>query len=246
MRFRFIEDRRADYPVRILCDVLEVSPAGYYAWRSRPESRRSATNRAIVDDIKQVHRDTSGRYGSPRIHVELKAQGRGVSRGRIERLMRRHGIRAIMARPRRVRTTDSRHDFPIAPNLLQRNFTATAAPNQIWLADITYVETDQGWLYLATVMDLYSRRIVGWAMADHLRADLPLAALRMAIAAKKPGAGLIHHSDRGVQYASAEYRKVIQSAGFQASMSRKGNCYDNAPMESFFHTLKTELVHHRQ
>jgi len=235
MRFRFIEDRRADYPVRILCEVLGVSPAGYYAWRSRPESRRSAANRELVDDIKRVHRDVCGRYGSPRIHVELKAQGRGVSRGRIERLMRHHGIRAIMARPRRVRTTDSRHDFPIAPNLLDRDFTAVA-PNRIWLADITYVGTDQGWLYLATVMDLYSRRIVGWAMAS---------ALRMAIAAKRPGAGLVHHSDRGVQYASEDYRKVMQSAGFRASMSRKGNCYDNAPMESFFHTLKTELVHHR-
>jgi putative transposase len=188
MRFRFIEDRRADYPVTILCDVLAVSPAGYYAWRSRSESRRSTANREIVEDIRQVHRDTRGRYGSPRIHAELKAQGRGVSRGRIERLMRHHGIRAIMARPRWVRTTDSCHDFPIAPNLLERNFTA-AAPNRIWLADITYVETDQGWLYLATVMDLYSRRIVGWATADHLRAELPLAALRMAISVQRPGSG---------------------------------------------------------
>ena len=245
MRFRFIEDRRADYPVALMCDVLGVSPAGYYAWRSRPESRRSAANRALVDDIKRVHRDTSGRYGSPRIHVELTAQGRGASRGRIERLMRRHGIRAIMARPRRVRTTDSRHALPIAPNLLDRSFSATA-PNQIWLADITYIETDQGWLYLAAVMDLYSRRIVGWAMADHLRASLPLAALRMAISAQRPGVGLIHHSDRGVQYASADYRKLMQSAAFQPSMSRKADCYDNAPMESFFHTLKTELVHHRR
>ncbi|WP_414646176.1 IS3 family transposase [Bradyrhizobium sp. 2S1] len=243
MRFRFIEDRRADYPVTILCDVLGVSPAGYYAWRSRPESQRSVANRELVDDIKRVHRETNGRYGSPRIHVELKAQGRGASRGRIERLMRHHGITAIMARPRRVRTTDSRHDLPIAANLLERNFTATA-PNRIWLADITYIETDQGWLYLATVMDLYSRRIVGWAMADHLRAELPLAALRMAVSAQRPGAGLIHHSDRGVQYASAEYRKVVQSAGLRASMSRKADCYDNAPMESFFHTLKIELVYH--
>jgi transposase InsO family protein len=244
MRFRFIEDRRADYPVTIMCGVLGVSPAGYYAWRARPESRRSAANRELVDDIKRVHRDTNGRYGSPRVHAELRAQGRGASRGRIERLMRRHGIRAIMARPRWVRTTDSRHDFPIAPNLLERNFIA-AAPNQIWLADITYVETDQGWLYLATLMDLYSRKIVGWAMADHLRAELPMAALAMAIATQRPGAGLIHHSDRGVQYASAEYRKMMQSAGFRASMSRKADCYDNAPMESFFHTLKTELVHHQ-
>jgi len=245
MRFRFIEDRRADYPVRIMCGVLGVSPAGYYAWRSRPESRRSTVNRELVDDIQLVHRNNHGRYGSPRIHAELQAQGRGVSRGRIERLMRHHGIRAIMARPRRVRTTDSRHDLPIAPNLLKREFVA-AAPNRIWLADITYIETDQGWLYLAAVMDLYSRRIVGWAMEDHLRADLPAAALRMAISAQRPAAGLIHHSDRGVQYASADYRKLMQSAGFRASMSRKADCYDNAPMESFFHTLKTELVHHRQ
>jgi transposase InsO family protein len=243
MRFRFIEDRRADYPVTVLCDVLGVSPAGYYAWRARPESQRAAANRELVDNIKRVHRDTCGRYGSPRIHAELMAQGRGVSRGRIERLMRRHGIRAIMARPRRMRTTDSRHDFPIAANLLKRSFTA-AAPNQIWLADITYVETDQGWLYLAMVLDLYSRKIVGWAMADHLRADLPLTALRMAISIQRPGAGLIHHSDRGVQYASTEYRRLLQSAGLRASMSRKGDCYDNAPMESFFHTLKTELVYH--
>jgi putative transposase len=215
MRFRFIEDRRADYPVTILCDVLGVSPAGYYAWRSRPESRRSAANRHLIDDIRRVHRDTHGRYGSPRIHVELKAQGRGVSRGRIERLMRHHGIRAIMAQPRRVRTTDSRHDFPIAANLLDRNFTA-AAPNRIWLADITYVETDQGWLYLATVMDLYSRRIVGWAMADRLRADLPLAALKMAISAQRPALGLIHHSDRGVQ------------GGFNRSSQQPedGGCHD--------------------
>jgi putative transposase len=245
MRFRFIEDRRADYPVRLMCDVLEVSPAGYYAWRSRPESLRSSDNRDLLEDIQRVHRDNHGRYGSPRVHEELKAQGRGASRGRIERLMRHHGIRAIMARPRRAGTTDSRHDLPIAPNLLDRNFVADA-PNRIWLADITYVETDQGWLYLAAILDLYSRRIVGWAMADHLRADLPLAALRMAISAQRPGAGLIHHSDRGVQYASSEYRNALQSAGFSASMSRRGDCYDNAPMESFFHTLKTELVHHTQ
>jgi transposase InsO family protein len=245
MRFRFIEDHRAEYPVRIMCSALDVSSAGYYAWRGRPESRRSATNRALLDDIKRVHRDNHECYGSPRIHLELAAQGRGVSRGRIERLMRRHGVRAIMARPRRARTTDSRHDLPIAPNLLDRNFVA-AAPNRIWLADITYIETGEGWLYLSTVMDLYSRRIVGWAMRDHLRTELPLAALRMAISAQRPGAGLIHHSDRGVQYASHDYRAALAADGITASMSRKGNCYDNAPMESFFHTLKTERVHHRQ
>jgi putative transposase len=243
MRFRFIEDRRAEYPVRVMCDVLEVSSAGYYAWRSRPESRQSAANRDLLEHIQRVHRDNRGRYGSPRIHVELEAQGRGASCGRIERLMRRHGIRAIMARPRRVRTTDSQHDHPIAPNLIERNFSAVA-PNRTWLADITYVETDQGWLYLAAVMDLYSRKIVGWAMQDHLRTELPLTALRMAITTQRPEIGLIHHSDRGVQYASQDYRSLVKSAGFRASMSRKADCYDNAPMESFFHTLKTELVHH--
>jgi putative transposase len=245
MRFRFIEDRRAEYPVKVMCDALDVSRAGYYAWRSRPESPRSAENRELLEDIQQIHSDNCGRYGSPRVHSELDAQGRGVSRGRVERLMRRHGIRAIMARPRRVRTTDSRHDHPIAPNLLDRNFIA-AAPNRIWLADITYVDTDQGWLYLAAVMDLYSRKIVGWAMQDHMRAELPLTALRMAISAQHPGSGLIHHTDRGVQYASADYRSAVKSAGFRASMSRKADCYDNAPMESFFHTLKTELIHHRR
>lgn len=245
MRFRFIRDHSADYPVRIMCGALDVSPAGYYAWRSRLESRRAAANRDLLDHIRQVHRDTRGRYGSPRIHVELQAQGRGVSRGRVERLMRRHGIRAIMTPPRRVRTTDSRHDHPIAPNLLNRNFSA-AAPNQIWLTDITYVETGQGWLYLAAVMDLYSRRIVGWAMDDHLRTELPLAALNMAISPRRPGANLIHHSDRGVQYASVDYRTALGAASMQPSMSRRADCWDNAPMESFFHTLKTEHVHHQQ
>jgi putative transposase len=152
---------------------------------------------------------------------------------------------AIMAPARRVRTTDSRHDLPIAPNLLDRNFTA-ATPNRVWLADITYIETDEGWLYLAAVMDLFSRKIVGWAMRDHLRTELASTALAMAIKRQRPAQGLVHHSDRGVQYAAHDYRMRLQSAGIQASMSRKADCYDNAPMESFFHTLKTELVHHRK
>ena len=159
--------------------------------------------------------------------------------------MRRYGIRAIMMQPRRVRTTDSRHNLPIAPNLLDRNFTAPA-PNRVWLADITYIPTGEGWLYLAAVMDLYSRKIVGWAMRDHLRAELPLAALTMALQRQRPAAGLIQHSDRGVQYASEEYRGALQLAGMRPSMSRKGDYLDNAPMESFFHTLKTELVHHQK
>ena len=201
MRFRFIEDRRDDYPVRQMCVILGVSPAGYYAWRTRPESRRAAANRILLSEIVRVHRDSGGHYGSPRVHAALRTQGRGASRGRIERLMRRYGIRAIMMQPRRVRTTDSRHNLPIAPNLLDRNFVA-AAPNRIWLADITYIPTGEGWLYLAAVMDLYSRKIVGWAMRDHLRTELPLAALMMALQRQRPDAALVHHSDRGVQYAS--------------------------------------------
>jgi putative transposase len=245
MSFCFIEDHRDTYPVQLMCSVLEVSPAGYYAWRLRPQSARSAANYELLSAIKQLHQDNHGRYGSPRIHIALQNQGRGVSRGRIERLMRRHGVRAIMAPPRRVRTTDSRHDLPVAPNLINRNFTAVE-PNQVWLADITYIETAEGWLYLAAVMDLFSRKIVGWAMRDHLRTELASTALAMAITRQRPATGLIHHSDRGVQYAAHDYRTRLRSAGIQASMSRKADCYDNAPMESFFHTLKTELIHHRK
>jgi putative transposase len=245
MSFRFIEDHRDAYPVRLMCAVLEVSPAGYYAWRERPVSERTKSNATLLAAIRQVHQDSSGRYGSPRVHAVLRRQGRGTSRGRIARTMRRHGIRAIMAPPRRVRTTDSRHDLPIAPNLVARDFIAPA-PNRVWLADITYIPTAEGWLYLAAVMDLFSRKIVGWAMRDHMQVELASAALMMAVQQQRPQAGLIHHSDRGVQYASHAYRDALTSVGITASMSRKADCYDNAPMESFFHTLKTELVHHRQ
>ncbi len=244
MSFRFIEDHRDSYPVRLMCAVLEVSPAGYYTWRERPVSERTKSSDVLLAAIRQVHQDSGGRYGSPRIHAALRKQGRGVSRGRIERTMSRHGIRAIMAPPRRVRTTDSRHGLPIAPNLIARDFTATA-PNRVWLADITYIPTAEGWLYLAAVMDLFSRKIVGWAMRDHMKVELASAALTMAIQQQRPQDGLIHHSDRGVQYASRAYRDALTGAGITASMSRKADCYDNAPMESFFHTLKTELVHHR-
>ncbi|MGY4167597.1 IS3 family transposase [Bradyrhizobium sp. USDA 4529] len=244
MSFRFTEDHRNMYPVRLMCEVLEVSPAGYYAWRTRPVSERTQANATLLAEVRQVYQDSGGRYGSPRIHAALTSQGRGTSRGRIERMMQRHGIRAIMAPPRRVRTTDSRHDLPIAPNMIMRDFAAPA-PNRVWLADITYIPTAEGWLYLAAVMDLFSRKIVGWAMRDHMQVELASAALMMAIQQQRPQAGLIHHSDRGVQYASHAYRTALAGAGITASMSRKADCYDNAPMESFFHTLKTELVHHR-
>jgi len=243
MRFRCIEDHRDTWPVQVLCDALEVSPSGYYAWRGRPESARAAANRALLADIRRVHEQHRRRYGAPRIHAALRAEGRSVSRGRIERLMRLHGIRAAKGRRFRVVTTDSNHALPVASNLLEQNFSATR-PNQIWLADITYIPTDEGWLYLAVVLDLFSRKVVGWAMRDHLRQELTIAALTMAIQRQRPGRGLIHHSDRGSQYAAGDYRERLKANGIVASMSRKGNCWDNAPMESWFHTLKTELVHH--
>lgn len=243
MRFRCIEDHRDIWPVQVLCDALEVSPSGYYAWRGRPESARAAANRALLADIRRVHERHRRRYGAPRIHAALRAEGHSVSRGRIERLMRLHGIRAAKGRRFRVVTTDSNHALPVASNLLEQNFSATR-PNQIWLADITYIPTDEGWLYLAVVLDLFSRKVVGWAMRDHLRQELAIAALTMAIQRQRPGRGLIHHSDRGSQYAAGDYRALLKASGIVPSMSRKGNCWDNAPMESWFHTLKTELVHH--
>ncbi len=222
-----------------------MSPSGYYAWRTRPERARKAANRQLLADIQRLHDHHRKRYGAPRIHAALRAQGRTVSRGRVERLMRHHGIRAQRPRAYRVCTTDSNHALPIAPNRLDRDFSP-AAPNQVWLTDITYVPTDEGWLYLAVILDLFSRKAVGWAMRDHLRTELPLAALAMAVQRQRPTPGLLHHSDRGSQYASAEYRKALKDHGIVQSMSRKGNCWDNAPMESFFGTAKSELVHHQR
>ncbi len=244
MKFATVEDCRDTWPVREICRVLGLSAAGFYAWRSRPESRRDADDRVLLDDIRRVHDDSGSRYGSPRVHAALRAHGREAGRGRIERLMRRHGVRGLIAKPRRVRTTDSRHAFPVAPNLLGQVFVAEK-PNQVWLADLTYVPTNEGWLYLAAIMDLATRRIVGWSMRDHLRAELATSALTMAVRRQRPEPGLIHHSDRGVQYACGDYQITLGAAGITPSMSRRANPLDNAPMESFFHTLKTELVHHR-
>jgi putative transposase len=242
MKFRFIADHQEEWPVRVMCDVLGVSPAGYFAWRCRPESARAAATRTLLADVRRLQAQHRGRYGSPRMHAALRAEGRSVSRGRVERLMRRHGIRAAASRRFRPVTTDSRHGLPVAPNLLEQRFEASA-PNQVWLADLTYVPTGEGWLYLAAVLDLATRKVVGWAMRDHLRTELAAAALVMATQRQRPGPGLLHHSDRGSQYASGAYRELLAKAGMRASMSRTGNCYDNAPMESFFHTLKVELVH---
>ena len=227
-----------------MCNILGLSTSGYYAWRERPESPRAAANRALLEEIRVIHTTRSGTYCSPRVHAVLRAHGRRIGHVRIEKLMRRAGIRGLAALPRRTRTTDSRHDYPIAPNLLGRNFTTTQ-PNRVWLADITYVATNEGWLYVSGVLDLGTRKLVSWSMNETLHAEGALEALRMAINRQRPPPGLIHHSDRGIQYASEAYRRALATANITPSMSRKGDCWDNAPMESFFHTLKTERVHHR-
>ena len=227
----------------MMCRVLEVSRAGFYRWRKRPDSQRSMENRKLVKEIEAIHRESRGVYGSPRIHAHLCRQAR-YGKNRIARLMRLHGIRSIQKRKFRV-TTDSRHALPVAKNVLDRKFSARE-PNKRWNVDITYIPTQEGWLYLAVVMDLYSRKIVGWAMDRRITKDLVRKALQMALESRNPDHGLLHHSDRGSQYASGEYQKLLRSKGMIGSMSRKGNCWDNAVVESFFSALKTELVHHRQ
>jgi putative transposase len=222
--YAFIRDHVAAFPVQIMCEVLGVSRSGYYDWASRPESARAVEDRAVVAEIRTAYEASRGRYGSPRVHAALRAQGRRVGRKRIARLMRGMGLSARRKRRFR-RTTDSAHPFPVAPNLLGRDFTA-AAPDRVWLADLTYIWTAEGWLYLAVVLDLFSRRVVGWAMADHLGHELALAALDMAITRQRPTPGLTHHSDRGVQFAAHEYRKRLQQHGIICSMSRTGDCWD--------------------
>jgi len=244
MIFSLVKQHRDIWPVRVQCKALGVSPSGYYAWLKRQPSKRAVANQNLLSDIRRIHWNSHKRYGSPRVHAALRTEGQRVSRRRVEKLMRLNDLQAISKRRVRITTTDSRHNLPVAPNILDRNFGALA-PNQKWLADITYIFTAQGWLYLAAVLDIYSRKIVGWAMRDHMRTELPLAALTMAIQRQRPQPGLIHHSDRGSQYASHDYQRALAAVEITPSMSRKGNCWDNAPMESFFHTLKTELVHHK-
>jgi putative transposase len=241
MRYRFVAAERTSFPVRRLCRLVGVAASGFYAWLHRPVSRRHEDDRRVSERIEAIFAASRRTYGSPRVHADLRAQGVRVSRKRVERLMRASGLR-VPARRRVPRTTDSRHDHPVAPNLLGRCFVA-AQPDAVWLADISYVPTGEGWLYLAAVRDLATREIVGWSMADHLRAGLACDALLMALQRRRPPRGLIHHSDRGVQYASGPYQAILARHGLRCSMSRKGNCLDNAPMESFFGTLKNELVH---
>jgi putative transposase len=243
VKFQFINDHREDFPVRPMCRVLDASPSGFYDWLRRPESSRATEDRTLVEKIQAVHNESRQTYGSPRVHASLKAGGYRIGRKRVARLMRENDIRARTKRTFKV-TTDSRHDHPVAPNLLDRQFTVEA-PNTVWLADLSYIWTREGWLYLAVVLDLFSRQVVGWAMDEQMPQELTLAALDMALKRRRPLPGLMHHSDRGSQYAAGAYRKPLVEHDIVCSMSRKGNCWDNAPMESFFHTLKTELVHHR-
>ena len=243
MKFRFIQGHRDRFPIRRMCRALGVSPSGYYAFMGRPESRRVREDRRLLVEIKAIHRSSRGTYGSPRVHDHMKAQGMSHSRKRIARLMRQGDIRAKQKRKFKA-TTDSSHGYPVAPNLLKRKFMAQG-PNQKWVADITYIATGEGWLYLAAIMDLYSRRIVGWSMSGSISRQLALDALEMAAGRRHPGPGLLHHSDRGGQYASDEYQEKLDSYGMKCSMSREANCWDNAAMESWFHTLKVELVNHR-
>jgi transposase InsO family protein len=243
VRFAFIHERREEFDVQRMCQVLEVSRSGYYAWVERPPSERQERSMKLTEQIRAAHEQSRGSYGSPRVTVDLREAGVAVCENTVAKLMRQAGIQAKVKRRYVPRTTDSAHDHPIAPNRLDQDFAAEA-PDRKWTCDITYVPTDQGWLYLAVVMDCFSRKIVGWSMRDHLRSELVSEALQMAIRARRPGAGLLHHSDRGVQYACGDYRKLLAEHGIECSMSRRGNCYDNAIMESFFGTVKTELVHH--
>jgi len=242
MRFQFIREHRDEFPVRRMCQVLEVSPSGYYASQRRPISAREMANRQLVEQIKAVHAENDEVYGSPRIYKELEGQGVACSKNRVARLMRLYGVRAKQRR-RYKATTRRNKAHTAAPNLLQQDFVAER-PNQKWLADITYIATLAGWLYLAVILDLYSRRIVGWAMAERMSEALTLAALTMALRQRQPAADLIHHSDQGSQYTSAAYQALLKNHDIQVSMNGVGNWYDNAPMESFFGTLKRERVHH--
>jgi putative transposase len=241
MIFRFIEEHRDSWPVCLMCETLEVSTAGYYAWRQRPVSPSQQRRDSLLVEIRAVHAECKRRYGSPRIHAELVARGRSCCVNTVAKLMHDNDIRAKTARKFR-HTTDSNHDLPVADNLLDRQFDP-ASPNESWVADITFIATREGWLYLAAVEDLYSRMVVGWSMADHMESRLVVDALEMAVARRLPDEELLAHSDRGSQYASEHYQDLLARHGIECSMSRRGDCWDNAPMESFFASLKKELVH---
>lgn len=238
--FGIIHAERARFPVRVLCELLGVSRAGYYAWRDRKPSARAQSEERIVVKISAIQMQTKHAYGSPRMVADLREDGERIGIHRVARLMRKHGLNALQKK-RFARTTDSAHDAPIAKNLLARNFK-TSAPNRVWAGDITYLRTQEGWAYLSVLLDLYSRAVVGWSLDRSLHTAGPLRALRQALGARQPAEGLIHHTDRGCQYASAAYRAVLDEHGVIQSMSRAGDCWDNAVSESFFASFKKERV----
>lgn len=240
MRFAFVEEHRSQLPVNRLCQIMNVSPRGYRAYRSRPMSRRQRKDLIVLAHIREQFRLSLGSYGRPRMTEELKELGLGVGHRRVGRLMRQNGISVVRTRKHKV-TTDSNHKFNIAPNLLNRDFFAEK-PNQKWVVDISYIWPREGWLYLAVALDLHSRRVIGWAVSTRMKRDLAIRALEMAIALRRPPEGCVHHSDRGSQYCSHDYQKLLRQHGFKVSMSGKGNCYDNAVMETFFKTIKAELI----
>ncbi len=244
MKFAFIDEEKAQWPVTVLCAMLDVSRSGYYAWTTRPEAPRAKADAEVVVEIKAAHKAGRGNYGSPRVVRALRKSGRRISEKRVARLMRKEGI--VGRKKKRFRkTTDSNHADPIAPNVLERNF-AVDLPDTAWVTDVTYVFTLQGWLYLAVILDLFSRRVVGWAASANNDRTLALAALDMAVTQRKPSAGILHHSDRGSVYASADYRGALDRLGATKSMSRKGDCWDNSVAESFFATIKGEMIDHAQ
>ena len=242
MKYAFIQEHEAVFLVSRMCRVFEVSRSGFYEWLSRPESARKQADRQLTEDLKQIFEDSRQTYGTRRIQDDLDQQGQRVSRARIGRLMRQAGLRGKTRRRFRA-TTNSNHTLPVAPNRLDRQFQV-AEPDRVYVGDITYVATGEGWLYLAVFLDLFSRQVVGWAMSAWMTADLVVDALQMARWRRRPDKGLLVHSDRGSQYASGRFQTMLKDHGYIGSMSRKGNCWDNAPAESFFHTLKTELIHH--
>lgn len=241
MRYQFIQEHQNEFPVQRMCQVLSVSASGYYAWQRRPVSPRVQANEELLPKIRAIHSQSRKTYGSPRVHAELKEYGFHVGKNRVARLMRRENL-CGQRKKKQPRTTNSQHSHPVAPNRLNREFHASR-PNEKWLADITYIPTAEGWLYLAVVLDLFSRKIVGWAFAASLESSLVEQAFCVAVQNRTTITGLLHHSDRGSQYAGDLYQRLLRDQQIQVSMSRTGNCYDNAPMESFFSTLKCEQVH---
>lgn len=241
-----IKELRRDYPVRVLCRVLAVSTSGFHAWLTREPSRRARAKGRLKLAAQAAHHRTRQTYGAARLQRELASDGFVVSLGTVKRVRRELGLRCVQQQQRfRVRTTDSGHRLPVAPNLLEQDFKVER-PDEVWTADITYVPTAEGWLFVAAIKDLFAGEIVGRACGERMTTDLVVRAFAQATSARRPSAGLIHHSDRGSQYCSHEYQALLRGHGMRVSMSRKGNCYDSAPVESFFGTLKTELVHHRR